>query len=486
MARFLNKKMIAAFMTGVMLASSAAFCPSSKSPVNVYADELEEAETKKAETQEKKEAAEQKLKELESGKNDLLDVIEDLDNEISSYEGKINALAEERNKLQVKAAITESNMQNAFVAEANQYDSMKERIQFAYENGDAAYIDALLSIKEYSSVVNQSEYVSKVSEYDQTQLNDLMEIETVIADYQSDIQYNLSEIEILKSEAEGEQEALQVMQVGKQETLEEYNKEISETEYSIEELEQMEAEQDSVIAAIEAEAEKIRLAAEQAAAEQAAAAQAAAEQAAAQAAAEQAAAQAAAEQAAAQAAAEQAAAQAAAEGASPGDASYEVTTQATTEATTQATTEATTQAAVDYSAYTIATYTGGGFTWPMPSSYNITSPFGMREIDVPGATSNHRGVDISCPSGSSVVAAADGIVIYTGYMGTAGNAVLISHGNGITTMYYHLSAFNTSVGANVYAGQTIAYSGNTGASSGPHLHFGVRINGTYVDPMNYF
>ena len=95
-------------------------------------------------------------------------------------------------------------------------------------------------------------------------------------------------------------------------------------------------------------------------------------------------------------------------------------------------------------------------------------------------------MDISCPTGSSVVAAADGVVSYVGYLGTAGNAVLIDHGNGITTMYYHLSAFNTSVGANVYAGQTIAYSGSTGASSGPHLHFGVRINGAYVDPMGYF
>ena len=110
----------------------------------------------------------------------------------------------------------------------------------------------------------------------------------------------------------------------------------------------------------------------------------------------------------------------------------------------------------------------------------------MREIDVEGATSNHRGIDIACPSGSSVVAAADGVVAYVGYFGTAGNAVLIDHGNGITTMYYHLSSFHTTEGANVYAGQTIAYSGSTGASSGPHLHFGVRINGSYVDPLSCF
>jgi murein DD-endopeptidase MepM/ murein hydrolase activator NlpD len=84
------------------------------------------------------------------------------------------------------------------------------------------------------------------------------------------------------------------------------------------------------------------------------------------------------------------------------------------------------------------------------------------------------------------LAAASGVVTYVGYMGTAGNAVIVDNGNGVTTMYYHLSGFNVSTGQSVTAGQTIAYSGNTGATSGPHLHFAVRVNGTYVNPLNYF
>jgi murein DD-endopeptidase MepM/ murein hydrolase activator NlpD len=123
----------------------------------------------------------------------------------------------------------------------------------------------------------------------------------------------------------------------------------------------------------------------------------------------------------------------------------------------------------------------------MPAGHSVSSGFGYRgNIGVAGATSNHRGIDIPCAQGSSVLAAASGIVTYVGYMGTAGNAVIIDHGNGYTTMYYHLSSFAVSTGQSVTAGQTIAYSGNTGATSGPHLHFAVRVNGTYVNPLNYF
>lgn len=132
------------------------------------------------------------------------------------------------------------------------------------------------------------------------------------------------------------------------------------------------------------------------------------------------------------------------------------------------------------------TYNGDTFLWPMPTSTTITSTFGYRDKpSVEGATSYHGGIDIACSEGSEVLAAADGTVIYASYLGTAGNAVVISHGSGVSTCYYHLSAYNCSVGDSVSRGQVVAYSGNTGASTGPHLHFSVRLNGSYVDPMPY-
>ena len=116
----------------------------------------------------------------------------------------------------------------------------------------------------------------------------------------------------------------------------------------------------------------------------------------------------------------------------------------------------------------------------MPSSYSISSPFGPRW------GSFHRGIDIPCPEGSAVYAAAGGVVIHVGWYGTGGNAVIVDCGGGMTNMYYHLSGYAVSTGQIISAGQVIAYSGNTGYSTGPHLHFGVRINGSYVDPMGYF
>lgn len=132
-----------------------------------------------------------------------------------------------------------------------------------------------------------------------------------------------------------------------------------------------------------------------------------------------------------------------------------------------------------------ATYTGGSFAWPSPST-SITSKFGPRNRPIAGASTYHKGVDIGTPIGSSVFAAAGGTVIYVGYMSSAGNAVMIDHGSGITTCYYHLSQPLVSVGQTVSQAQVIALSGNTGVSTGPHLHFSVRVNGQYVDPMSYF
>ena len=131
-------------------------------------------------------------------------------------------------------------------------------------------------------------------------------------------------------------------------------------------------------------------------------------------------------------------------------------------------------------------YEGGKFMWPTNSTY-ITSPFGFRIHPVTGYYTGHTGVDIGASYGSPVYAAADGTVIvasnsYGGY----GVAVVIDHGSGISTLYGHNDHVEVSVGQHVKRGQIIAYSGNSGVSTGPHLHFEVRINGSYVDPMSYF
>ena len=118
-----------------------------------------------------------------------------------------------------------------------------------------------------------------------------------------------------------------------------------------------------------------------------------------------------------------------------------------------------------------------GFIWP--TSGTLTSGFGWRWGRM------HEGIDIAAPTGTPISAAASGTVIYAGWMGGYGNLVVIDHGNGLATAYGHQSSIAVGSGTYVSQGQTIGYVGSTGHSTGPHVHFEVRVNGSPVDPLGY-
>lgn len=134
----------------------------------------------------------------------------------------------------------------------------------------------------------------------------------------------------------------------------------------------------------------------------------------------------------------------------------------------------------------------GTLSWPLSKTspgYNyITSYYGNRAIPVAGATSDHRAIDIGVPSGTPVYSAGDGYVVISSSNGARGIYVMIKHANNLYTLYQHLSSSAVSQGQTVKRGQLIAYSGNTGISSGPHLHLEVRTSAYYgseVNPLNY-
>ncbi|HSC93201.1 MAG TPA: peptidoglycan DD-metalloendopeptidase family protein [Gaiellaceae bacterium] len=129
------------------------------------------------------------------------------------------------------------------------------------------------------------------------------------------------------------------------------------------------------------------------------------------------------------------------------------------------------------SAVPLRTRSSSGFIWP--TSGTLTSGFGWRWGRM------HEGIDIAAPTGTPIAAAASGTVIYAGWMGGYGNLVVIDHGGGLATAYGHQSSIGTGVGAQVSQGQTIGYVGSTGHSTGPHVHFEVRVNGVPVDPLGY-
>lgn len=128
----------------------------------------------------------------------------------------------------------------------------------------------------------------------------------------------------------------------------------------------------------------------------------------------------------------------------------------------------------------------GSFMWPVASYVYISSRFGMRVHPITGQTKSHTGLDIASNQGTSVYAADGGKVTMAGWNGGYGNCIMIDHGNGYVTLYGHLSGFAVSAGDTVSQGQTIGYVGSTGNSTGPHLHLEVLINGSRVDPEQFF
>jgi murein DD-endopeptidase MepM/ murein hydrolase activator NlpD len=115
----------------------------------------------------------------------------------------------------------------------------------------------------------------------------------------------------------------------------------------------------------------------------------------------------------------------------------------------------------------------------------VTSEFGNRLHPTLNVMKMHNGIDIGASYGADIVAAYDGTVVAASYNSSMGNYVMIDHGDELYTVYMHCSSLNTTVGATVKAGQSIAKVGATGWATGNHLHFGVRLNGSYVTPWNY-
>ena len=134
-------------------------------------------------------------------------------------------------------------------------------------------------------------------------------------------------------------------------------------------------------------------------------------------------------------------------------------------------------------------YTGGSMLWPVATTGTvITSNYGTRVYPIQGTnvvTDFHLGLDIAAPSGSLIVSALDGVVVYAGWLGSYGNCVMVQHGNGITTVYGHGQKVLTERGKEVKQGEPIMEVGSTGNSTGPHCHFEVRIDGKTTDPLQF-
>lgn len=362
-------------------------------------------EAQKQETQDKiddiKEdikAAEDKIEKLENNKSSLQSYISQLDQETNELEQRISDLNKDIENKKAEIEQVKVELEEAQAVADQQYEDMKMRIQYLYENGTPSMLELLLTSQSFTDFLNRSTYASQMTSYDREMLNAYIAQKEEVEQKKAELEAEEEELNLLADAASDQKKAVESLISAKNSEIASYQAQIDSESSNADAYEKDLAEQEKKLDQIE----------QQIAAAAAAAAQ---------------------------------------EGDGDGGAS--------------------------------------GFIWPCPSSHRITSYFGPRPQPTPGASTNHKGIDIGASYGSAIVASASGRVTTATYSSSAGNYVVISHGDGMSTVYMHCSALYVSVGQTVSQGETIAAVGSTGYSTGNHLHFGVIKNGTYVNPLGY-
>lgn len=357
------------------------------------ADELGDAEQERQRLKERKEETEKELSALEDEKDDLLVSIEKLDKKMENVSERLDEVNEDYTTASTELDELTAALTLAEQDEASQYETMKKRIKYMYENGNQGYLDIILSSKSVGDFLNRVEYVNKITAYDNKMLKEYKNTKNEVTEKKEAAQEKKNQLEILQEEVELEQDNLQSLSEKKQKKLEDYTTSIDEKSDEAqayqEEIEKKEKEIDKLLL----------------------------------------------------------------------------------------------EQAKDngFSGERVE----GGFIWPLAVSGTITSHFGRRSAPTAGASTYHKGIDIAAPAGTAIYAVADGTVTTATYSSSAGNYVMINHGNGLYTVYMHASRLYCSVGDKVSQGDRIAAVGSTGVSTGAHLHFGVISNGNYVNPEDY-
>lgn len=360
---------------------------------SILADDLSDAQKEKQRLEERRAEAEEELASLETEKGSLLDSVEKLDTQMEDVNGQLEKVNADLETAQGEYEQLTVDLQLAEMTEQNQYDTMKKRIKYMYENGSEGYLDIIFASKSVGEFLNRLEYVNKITAYDNKMLKEYEKTKQEVADKKAESEDKLAQLSVLQEEVELEQTNLETLLKKKQKKIEEYNDFIkdktAESEEYAKEIEEKEAEIETLLLK-QAQNSNFNAECEE-----------------------------------------------------------------------------------------------SGFIWPLSVKGTITSHFGKRSAPTAGASTYHKGIDVAAPQGTSILAVADGTVTTATYSSSAGNYVMIKHSNGLYSVYMHSSKLYCKVGDKVSQGDKIAAVGSTGVSTGPHLHFGVIANGTYVDPELY-
>lgn len=435
-------------------------------------DELESRQDKIDAIEEEKERVREKLSELDKLKDDADAYMEALDAELKEAGDSLSELETQMEVLRGEIEAAKEELEAARETEQEQYEDMKLRIQYMYEKGDTLFLEMLFQSASLTEFLNRAEYISRISEYDRTMLAAYAETKELIQRRTGELEEAYASLDAVTDQAEAKRLSLSELQQAKAEELSGLNAQIAANQELITDYDEaLKDELDEFLALEEAirlrEEEEARALAESEAASREAEQETEAPETVTE---------------------PEAGGEESAE--SPGgeegsEASKE--TEPETAPPTKAPTEAPTKPAAS-----------ADMIWPVPSCGRISSGYGSRDDPLTGESngtlSDHHGIDIALPggalAGADIVAAAGGEVVIARASASAGNWIVLYHGNSTYTVYMHCQKLLVSAGEKVKQGQTIGLVGNTGWSTGAHLHFEVRVGGFSTsaysrNPLNY-
>ncbi len=339
----------------------------------------------------------------------------------------------------------EAEVAEAQAAEDKQWELYKTRMRAMEESGPISYLAVIFEADSFADFLARIDFVGQVMRYDKSVYEQWVEYRNKTISAKEELEQTKANLEAERQKLEQKQAELEQQISDAQNLILQQQASIDTYMAYIQEVEQqradLDAEIEQKIAEYEAEQERSRKAGEAA----------------------------------------EAAARAAAEAARAAAAAASITTSSD---------ESSDSSSSDWD-YGDGEWGGeavgtGTFIWPAPASNIVTSLYGTRFHPIYHYYTTHNGVDIGAGYGTEVLAADSGVVMVSEYHWSFGNYIMINHGNGYVTLYGHMSTLIASAGENVYQGETIGLVGSTGDSTGPHLHFEVRVNGSRIDPLQFF